>query len=238
MRMPVGVVVDGRVTEMLLPASIPLAHLVPEMVACLCTDDRPREPRRADGEWLAAELSLLDQGLLPGGLVCLEERSSVEVLHHDPVAEIAERGPPVDLLSASPGVVVGGCAGVWIATMDPVGAVLATGMAPILWALLPMIGGLAMPDRVDRSRAGRARALLVEASSAAGAAALAASGVVATLGPIGIALDCCVGGMVLAHVGRARSRSAVLRVLLGAAEWWAVGAVPSLAVITMGWSGW
>ena len=108
MRLLTGVAIDGRVVEMALPSDIPVAHLMPELLAALGTEDGRLKLRRVDGSWFDLERSLGDQGCVTGGVVSLEAPEvQSHGRHHDPVAELVERGPPVELIadSAVPAVI-------------------------------------------------------------------------------------------------------------------------------------
>lgn len=240
MRLLVGVALQGRVIEMALPAAVPVAHLMPEVLAAVEAEAGRAAtgqvaPRRVSGEWLDLELSLSQQGCESGSLICLEEcGGAVPTPHHDPVVEIAERGPPLELLpdGAAP-VVVGAVLGALVAASIGNAAVVLVAAAPVAWAALPLLGGMATgPSSRWVPR------MLGITSAGVGGMAIAASGVVASLGATGVGLDGCVAVAVLVHIGRRRSTAALLRVVLGALEWWLVGAVLPLAVFVAGWSGW
>lgn len=235
MRMAVGVAFEGRVIEMLLPASVPLAHLVPEVMAAVGAAKGSLDLRSVGGARFDLEQSLVQQDVAAGSVICLEERGGSQAsASHDPAAAIADRGPPVELVSerAAYGV-IGGMAGAWIATGSRTAAAVVVACAPMAWALLPFLGGLA--DVRTRTQVQR---FLLAAAVAASGAALAASGPVAASGPAGLGLDACLAATVLVHAARGASGNALLRVILGAAEWWFVGAVLPLMVVVAGWSSW
>lgn len=241
MRMLVGIAVGAEVTEMALPASVPLAHLLPEVRAAVAGAKGPMQtaglmPRRLDGEWLDLERSLSQQACAPGSLICLEERAEEagRLTHYDVAIQIADRGPPMDLLPDRVAVaVVGAVSGALLAARVGHCAALVVACAPVMWTLLPLAGGLATGASAER-----VRRLLAMASVGFGSAAAGASGVVASIGAAGVGLDGCVAGAVLAHVGRRRSTNALLRVTLAAVQWWLVGAVLPLAAVAAGWRGW
>lgn len=240
MRLLVGVALEGRVIEMALPDAVPVAHLMPEVLATVDAETgqaatRQVAPRRVSGEWLDLERSLSEQGCASGSLICLEERGGTDPTpHHDPVVEIAERGPPVELVpDGGAAVVVCAVLGALVAASVGNAAVVLVAGAPVAWAVLPLLGGIATGPSSQW-----VRRLLAVASVGVGAMAMAASGVVASLGAMGVGLDGCLAAAVLVHLGRRRSTGALLRVTLGALEWWLVGAVLPLAAFAAGWSGW
>lgn len=240
MRLLVGVAVEGDVIEMALPASVPLAHLLPEVRAVVEMETKKPAtvqlvPRRVDGEWLDLERSLGQQNCASGSLICLEERGAADrVPPHDPVTEIAERGPPTELVpEGAVTLVVGAAFGALLATRLGDSAALLVAGAPLVWAVLPLLGGTA-----TGATSGWVRSALQVASAGAGSAAMAASGVVASRGLAGVVLDSCVAGAVVVHVGRRRSTNALPRVTLGALEWWLLGAILPLTALAAGWSGW
>jgi hypothetical protein len=197
------------------------------------TDSPHLRPRRVDGTWLDLERSLGEQGCTSGGIVCLEPP---DVQHpagrHDPVAEIVERGPPVELV---PDAAVVATTGALVAAMlvaaVPWAAPVLLAVAPCAWALLPALGGLL------GARDGRGvRRVLGAVALAVGSGALVASGDVARDGSVGLVLGGCVALAVLAHVARRRAAGALVRVFLGAAEWLALLVVLPLTSFAAGWS--
>ncbi|BBH17658.1 hypothetical protein Back2_19450 [Nocardioides baekrokdamisoli] len=240
MRLLVGVAVEDRVIEMALPADVPLAHLLADVRAAVAEELRQKEtvrlmPRLVDGTWLDLERSLSQQAGAVGGLICLERRETRGLVrHHDPVTEIADRGPPVELLpDTAATVAVGALGGVLLAVYGgSTAAVAVLAGAPAFWALLPMLGGIA-----NVASAALVRRLLSMVSVAVGAAAVAVSGIVAWTGRAGSGLAACLGVVVLVHVSRRSLRNALLRVTLTALEWLSLAAVLPLAALSAGWSG-
>lgn len=233
MRLLTGVAIDGRVVEMALPSDIPVAHLMPELLAALGTEDGRLKLRRVDGSWFDLERSLGDQGCVTGGVVCLEAPEvQSHGRHHDPVAELVERGPPVELIAdAAVPAVIGAAAAVGLLALTDRSAPVVVALAPCAWALLPWLAGSSIALR-------RVSTLMATLSLMVSAAALAAAGPVAAHRPLEMALDGCVAVVALAHVARRRSTSAILRVGLGAVEWVSLAAVIPLASFAAGWSRW
>lgn len=232
MRALVGIALDGQVTEFSLPDQVPLAHLLPEVFARLGSDGDRLHPRRADGAWLDLERSLSEQNCRSGSLICLEDPARSEPdWHHDPVVALAERGPPLDLIPTRAAVgIVGGLVGAWISAGSAVGSVALVAVAPVAWAALPALGAVASVATV-----GLVQEALQILALGFGAAALAASGPAAATGQVGVALDSCVAGALLVHVIRAWVANPLGRVILGAAQWWLLGAVVPLAAVAAGW---
>src|SRR5581483_9915625 len=180
MRLLTGVAIDGRVVEMALPSDIPVAHLMLDLLAALGTEAGRLKLRRVDGTWLDLERSLGDQGCATGGVVCLEAPEvQSHGRHHDPVAELVERGPPVELIAdAAVPAVIGAAAAVGLLALTDRSAPVVVALAPCAWALLPWLAGSSIALR-------RVSTLMATLSLMVSAAALAAAGPVAAHRPLG-----------------------------------------------------
>ncbi|MGE5612649.1 MAG: EsaB/YukD family protein [Bacillota bacterium] len=235
MRIVIGVEVDGRVTTMSLPASVPVAHLLPDLVSLVSPADTSRRPRTLSGDWLDLERSLLDQGCGSGSLISLEEKQEQSWgASHDPVAELVVRGPPVDLLPIrSSAAAIAGLCGAWIGVHSRPGAVVAVVAAPIAWASLPLLGGA-----LAGLTLGTLRAVLRTTAACAGAAALGASGPLAATGASGLLLDVCTASGVIAHGVRSAARNPFARLSARALECSCFAAVIPLGLVAADWVGW
>lgn len=231
MRMLTGVAIEGRVVEMALPSDIPVAHLMPDVLAALEAGAADLKPRRIDGTWLDLERSLDEQGCTPGGVMCLEPPERGPQARRDPLSDLAESAPPLVLIpdGVIPATVGAASTAVLVASSRWT-APVAVALAPCMWALLPLLGGAPVGDREGLRRVLRTVELV------AGSGALAASGCVAALGWSGVALDGSVVATALVHVARRHAAGPLPRVLLGTIEWLSLVAVLPLMCIAAGWS--
>lgn len=233
MRILVGIESGGRVTEMLLPDGVPVAHLAAEVLALVGADHRSAGFRRVAGGWLDPEQTLEQQGVTSGSLLCVEERAAhVRTAWHDPVAELIERGPPVDLIpGAALPVVLGGLLGSIVASASEGAAALVVAAVPVAWALLPLLGGRTAPGREW------VNAVIVPLGAVVGGAGLAAAGTVAAGRPAGLWLVSCVVVATATHVVRRHSQAPLARVILGGTEWSALGGILPITTVVTGWVG-